>query len=183
MNIESSVSVREMKHSDIEYLANYWYTSNSKHFEAMGANKDKLPKKSIFIKMMKDQINASVENKKSYALIWEIDKTRIGHSNVNNIVFEKEATMHLHLWNLHNRKKGIGTALVKKSLPYYFKNLRLKKIICEPYSLNKAPNKTLEKVGFSFVKKHITIPGNLNFEQEVNRWELTLKSFNGWDNI
>jgi hypothetical protein len=32
-------------------------------------------------------------------------------------------------------------------------------------------------VGFAFVKKYITIPGKLNFEQPVNRWELSYDSF------
>jgi len=37
--------------------------------------------------------------------------------------------------------------------------------------------KVLKKIGFTFVKKHTTIPGSLNFEQEVNRWKLTKEMF------
>lgn len=177
MDEKSSFIVREINNSDIKHLADYWFNSTPEHLKAMGADKNKLPEKSIFIQMMKEQISSSIKDKKSYALIWEIDKMQIGHSNINNIIFGKEATMHLHLWSSLNRKKGIGTKLVKKSLPYYFKNLELKKIICEPYSLNQAPNKTLEKLGFDFVKRYTTIPGTLNFEQEVNRWELTLENY------
>jgi ribosomal-protein-alanine N-acetyltransferase len=85
--------------------------------------------------------------------------------------------MHLHLWNNASRKKGNGTAFVKLTLPYYFENLQLKKLCCEPYALNTAPNKTLKKVGFTFIKKYTTIPGILNFEQEVNLWEMTKEQF------
>lgn len=85
--------------------------------------------------------------------------------------------MHLHLWNTNTRQKGIGTKLVKKSLPFFFNNLKLQTLYCEPYVLNIAPNKTLEKVGFKFDKKYITTPGSINFEQEVNRWFMSIELF------
>lgn len=110
-------------------------------------------------------------------MIWEMDGVPIGHSNVNKIMYGEAAYMHLHLWDREVRQKGMGAAFVKMSLPYFFNNLHLKTIYCEPYALNIAPNRTLEKVGFRFVKKHITTPGFLNFEQEINRWEIDKKDF------
>ena len=71
----------------------------------------------------------------------------------------------------------MGRQLVKLSLPFFFNLLHLERIWCEPYALNPAPNRTLEKVGFSFVKRYTTIPGSLNFEQEVNRWVLEREDF------
>lgn len=53
----------------------------------------------------------------------------------------------------------------------------MKKLYCELYALNPAPNKTLEKVGFTFIKEHITVPGLLNFEQPVKLWELSYDYF------
>ena len=85
--------------------------------------------------------------------------------------------MHLHIWENGARKKGMGTALVKLGLPFFFKNLKLKKIYCEPYALNPAPNKVLEKAGFEFLKTYITTPGFLNFEQAVNLWQFTYERF------
>ena len=55
--------------------------------------------------------------------------------------------------------------------------MNLKILYCEPYSLNPAPNHTLKKIGFEFVKENITIPGFLNFEQKVNLWKLTCEKF------
>jgi RimJ/RimL family protein N-acetyltransferase len=63
------------------------------------------------------------------------------------------------------------------TLPLFFERLQLKKLYCEPYALNSAPNKSLEKVGFEFIKEYITIPGSLNFEQPVKRWELSYEKF------
>lgn len=173
MNHSPNISVREISVTDIELLANYWYHSDPEHLQGMGADQTKLPERSVFIQMLTEQIQSPLKDKKSYALIWELNGTQVGHSNVNNIIYQDQATMHLHLWKPINRRNGMGTYLVKKSLPYFFNNLKLHKVICEPYALNPAPNKTLKKVGFQFMKRYTTIPGTLNFEQEVNRWELT----------
>ena len=64
--------------------------------------------------------------------------------------------MHLHLWKSSVRQKEADAALVKLTLPFFFENLRLKDLFCEPYALNPAPNKTLAKTGFEFVKEYIT---------------------------
>lgn len=172
-----NIKVREIELKDIDLIADYWLKSDSDFLVSMGVDLNNLPTRSDLNKMLTDQINTSITGKKSFALIWELDEKQIGHSNVNGIEYGKQATMHLHLWKSDNRKKGIGTELVKKSLPFYFERLEIKKLICEPYTLNPAPNKTLEKVGFEFVKKYKTIPGPLNFEQEVNRWELTKEKY------
>ena len=177
MEDKLDISVREIELKDIDLVADYWLKSDADFLVQMGVDLNKLPSRNGLIKMLTEQVSHSIIDKKSYALIWELNRKPIGHSNVNGIQFGKEATMHLHLWKATNRKKGIGTELVKKSLPFYFEKLKIKKLICEPYALNPAPNKTLEKIGFEFVKKYRTIPGSLNFEQEVNRWELSAENY------
>lgn len=172
------IRVREVQLNDIDLIANYWLESDPDFLVGMGVDLDKLPSRKDIKEMLTVQIHTPIAEKKSYALIWELNGVQIGHSNVNGIEFEKEATMHLHLWQTAHRKKGMGTELVKRSLPFFFDKLRIKKLICEPYALNDAPNKTLRKVGFDFIKKYNTIPGALNFMQEVNRWELTLANYN-----
>ena len=81
--------------------------------------------------------------------------------------------MHLHIWKNNFREKGIGTELVKLTIPYFFEKLKLKRLLCEPYSKNPSPHKTIEKVGFRFVKEYITTPGWINFEQPVKQWMIT----------
>lgn len=177
MTRQPKIFVRELESKDIPLIANYWFTAEPDFLESMGADKYKLPDPANFTKMLSAQLNFPNEKKSAYALIWELDGKAVGHSNVNQIVFGKQATMHLHLWNNDNRKRGIGTTLVKKSLPFYFDNLNLEVLFCEPYALNPAPNNVLKKVGFEFVKKYTTIPGSINFEQEVNRWKLSKRQF------
>ncbi len=174
----TQISVRELTTSDIDLIADYWLKSDPDFMVGMGVDLAKLPSREGLTNMLQAQINLPMEQKQAYALIWEIDGKPVGHSNVNGIEYGKQATMHLHLWNSVNRKRGLGSELLIKSLPFYFDNLKLDVLYCEPYALNPAPNKTLEKIGFEFEKRYTTIPGSLNFEQEVNRWKLTREKYN-----
>jgi len=165
-----NLPVRPIQHKDINALANYWLNSSDEHLIKMGVDLSKLPNKEDLIAMLNSQLDTPIENKKSFALIWLLHEKAIGHCNVNQIEYNKQAYMHLHLWEQQTRHKGLGTQLVKLSIPLFFKALHLHQLFCEPYALNPSPNKTLERIGFSFVKEHVCIPGYLNFEQPVKRW-------------
>ncbi|RMA66197.1 GNAT family N-acetyltransferase [Ulvibacter antarcticus] len=166
------LSVREITKNDVSSLIHYWVNSSDAHMLAMGADLTKLPSEESLYKSLTEQIELPLDKKQSYALIWFLNDFAVGHCNVNQIQFGKEAYMHLHLWESENRQKGLGKTLVEQSIPVFFKNLQLQTLYCEPYALNPAPNRTLEKLGFTFVKEHITVPGYLNFEQKVNLWKL-----------
>ncbi len=171
------LSVREIQKSDIGSITQYWLSADPAFLTGMGVEPAKMPSKEEWITMLSEQLTQSYPEKKSYCMIWLVDSKAIGHCNVNKIKFGEEAYMHLHLWNADGRKKGRGPKLVKMSIPYFFENLELKTIYSEPYALNPAPHKALEKAGFTFVKEFITIPGFLNFEQPVKYWELTYKQY------
>ncbi len=172
-----NISVREIQIKDVDLIVAYWLESDLDHLTSMGVDLNKLPTRKQLSTLLTEQIKTSLVDKQSYALIWVLNGKPVGHSNVNGIHFAKKATMHLHLWNSTTRKQGMRTEFVKQSLPFYFDNLKLEKLICEPYALNLAPNKTLKRIGFEFIKTHKTIPGSLNFEQNVNRWELTRANY------
>ena len=169
--------VRELQNTDIEHITNYWLGSPDGHLVGMGVDLSKLPTKEDMTAMLLSQLEKSNPEKQSYCIIWEVDGKSVGHCNINQIKFGEQAYMHLHLWKPNLRQKGDGLKLLKMTLPFFFKNYKLKNLFCEPYALNPAPNKTLEKIGFNFVKKHTTIPGSLNFEQEVNLWVLSFEDF------
>src|SRR5258705_5077644 len=174
---QNLLSVREIQQSDIEPITQYWLTPDPAFLTGMGVDLDKIPSKEEWMAMLSEQLAQPYPEKKSYCMIWLVDNKAIGHCNVNKIKFGEEAYMHLHMWNSDLRKKGMGTELVKMSVPYFFENLELKKIFSEPYALNPAPNKVLEKAGFTFMKEYLTIPGFLNFEQPVKCWELTYEQY------
>jgi len=174
---EEKLSVREIRQEDIELIINYWLNADKTFLENMGVDVSKMPTKEVWENMLSQQLHQSYHEKKSYCIIWEVDEKPVGHCNINKIIFGREAFMHLHLWKKDIRKSGLGTELVKMTLPYFFNNVNLKILYCEPYSLNPAPNNTLKKVGFEFVKENRTTPGFLNFEQKVNLWKLTGEKF------
>ena len=173
MHQRENINVREIEIRDISLITDYWLRSDPDFLIGMGVDLKKLPSKKGFEEMLSKQISLPLNRKESYAVIWEYNEEPIGHSNLNEIVFGKQAKMHLHIWKTSYRQKGIGTKLLQKSLLQYFEKLQLEKLICEPYSFNTAPNKALQRIGFEFIKQYKTIPGALNFEQLVNRWELT----------
>jgi RimJ/RimL family protein N-acetyltransferase len=94
----------------------------------------------------------------------------IGFSMSDKIVFGERANMHLHVVNPENRNQGMGTECVRRSVDIYFEALRLKRLFCEPNAFNVAPNRTLQKAGFRYVKTHMTVPSALTYHQAVTRW-------------
>lgn len=165
------LSVREMQASDIPHIIRYWLESSPEYMQSLGVDMAKMPAKSDWEQILSAQLTQDYPAKTSYCMIWEADGKPVGHSNVNKIVYGESAYMHLHLWPSDTRRRGWGLRLVQMTLPYFFERLHLKTLYCEPYAHNPAPNKTLAKAGFTFVKTHRTTPGLLNFEQEANLWK------------
>ncbi|MFI5133804.1 MAG: GNAT family N-acetyltransferase [Chitinophagales bacterium] len=171
------LSVREIQEEDIAPITQYWLDSDKAFMAAMGVDTTKIPGKDEWREMLLEQLNKSYEEKKSYCIIWQVDGRPVGHSNINKIIFGEEAYMHLHIWTAEIRNKGFGASFIKMTLPWFFEKYGLKKLYCEPYALNPAPNKTLKKIGFEFVKKYVTTPGWLNFEQPVKLWMMSREKF------
>ena len=171
------LSVREIEDQDIAPICDYWFKSDPAFLTGMGVDLDKMHSREEFEAMLQTQIVTPYEQKKSFATIWCIDGKAIGHCNIGNIKFGDNAFMHLHMWNDTTRKRGLGAELVKLSLPFFFNIFQLKILYCEPNALNAAPNKTLEKIGFEFVKEYLTTPGMINFEQMVKSWKLSREKF------
>ena len=156
------LSVREYELNDIELIVDYFYSASPEFIRGMGADKNKLPKRSEWINKLRSEKLQSYNKMTNFYLIWERDGKPVGHSNINQISFQSHAYLHLHLWNVEKRKKGIGLEFLEKSIPVYFKRFKLQTLICEPYSLNPAPNKILKKAGFEFVRTYETTPGFIN---------------------
>lgn len=168
-----TLSARELGHGDIERVADYWSRADAELLTGMGVDLAKLPSRGEFVAMLADQLARPVEDRLAYGTIWQVDGEAIGHCNVNRIVFGREAYMHLHLWRAEDRHRGLGPALIRLSLPYFFERLGLEDLYCEPYALNAPPHRALAKAGFDFVQEYTTIPGTINFVQKVKRWHMS----------
>jgi RimJ/RimL family protein N-acetyltransferase len=171
------IAVREMKHKDAELIVRYFLDATPDFLKNMGVDRTKLPTFEDWMTIIHADLDKPIEQREFFYVMWLFGNKPIGHSNINKIVYGQEAYMHLHLWSAEKRHQGIGSSLVRLSLPYYFRNFKLNELFCEPHSLNAAPNKTLEGLGFEFVKEYETIPGWLNFHQPVKRWRMTRNGF------
>lgn len=167
-----NLTIRELSPDDLDLFSSYWLNSDGSYLTGMGVDVAKLPAKEDIFEYWRSQLQLPIEQKLSYCVVWEKDKIPVGHSSTRPTVFGKEAYMHLHLWSSKERKKGLGSEFIKLTVPHYFKKLQLQDLYCEPYALNPAPNKLLEKLGFDFIKEYTTIPGPFNFEQPVKLWHL-----------
>jgi len=170
-----NLSVREMEKSEIELIVDYFFNADSEFLKGMGADIKKLPNREEWTKKLNSDYEKPYDQKEFYYIIWLINGEPTGHSNINNIDFGQSAKMHLHLWKNNNRKSGLGLNFIKQTLPFFYKNFKLKTLICEPFSENIPPNKVLKKAGFKFIKSYKTIPGFINFSQIVNRYQMTLE--------
>jgi [ribosomal protein S5]-alanine N-acetyltransferase len=169
--------VRESGIDDMEKIVDYFLKSDHDFLTGMGVDVSKLPSKAEWITRLQLNSQLNNERKEFYYISWLSGDKLIGHSNINKIVPSQEAYMHLHLWEADKRQKGMGLKLLKMTLPFYFNSFKLKELFCEPYAKNPAPNRTLEKLGFDFIKYYDTTPGWINLHQTVNRWRLTKEKF------
>lgn len=175
--MEHIFSVREIKEEDIQYIVQYWKNVSTAHLEAMGIDRKELYIYANLEEYIKKQLDLPYSQKSALFMIGLMDGEPYGHCYVNSISFAHEAHMHLHIWNPVQRQKGLGFQMVKKAIPYFFGHLELKFLISEPYHLNVAPNKTLERLGFQHKKCYTSTPSGWNFTLTVNRWELTKADF------
>lgn len=173
----TGLNVRPLEERDISSITDYFLNADKNFLLKMSVDVSKLPEKKAWEIMMTDELKLPFNKKSTYYLIWEQGGLPLGHSNINRITFGREAFMHLHIWNSAKRKSGIGQLLVRKSIPYYLQHFELKKLLCEPNAYNEAPNRTLPKVGFRFIKSYDTTPGPINLFQTVNRWELSSNDY------
>ena len=136
----------------------------------MGVDQEKLPSRKDWLDRLLPDLERSDCEKQTYFLNWLYNEVAIGHSNVANIKYGEEAYIHLHIWVPEFRKAGMGTEFLRKSANAFIRKFALKSLYCEPYAENPAPNRALAKLGFRFVKRYRTVPGLINFDQEVNQY-------------
>lgn len=166
----SMLTIREMDLSEVGIILDYFYSLSPEHLEKLGIDSARFLSRENWKQFCEHDYAQPIEQRANYRILWLSGNTPVGFSTADTINFGRDAKMHLHVLNPENRNKGIGTKCVRNSVEKYFETLNLKHLYCEPNAFNIAPNRTLQKVGFKFLKTHETIPGSLNFHQVVNRW-------------
>lgn len=166
-----------MELDETRIISEYFINSTKEHLNLLGVDPARIFSKEKTAEFFELDFQKNLEDRLCVPVIWEKDNNPIGFSTTEKITFGDHAFMHLHILDSHNRKQGIGTKCVFKTIDLYFNLLRLNKLYCEPNANNKAPNNTLLKAGFTLEKTYQTVPSPLNYRQTVNRWVIENKAW------
>lgn len=162
--------------AEADLIVAYFHSATPAFLQNLGVDPAKLPSREIWRAHYDHEFGLSVGQRRSFLVLWMLDATPIGFSTADKIVIGEHAFMHLHIFESGRRQQGHGAALVRQTANLYFETLRIDDLYCEPYALNVAPNRTLQKAGFKYVMTRECVPGPLNFRQPVNRWVLRRNS-------
>lgn len=165
--------IRPLDLSEHWKVIEYFHNASDTLLENMGVDRTKITPRDEWFERMAGEFKKELDQRLFCYVGWEYDGALIGHSSVSHINFGSHANIHLHVWHQENRERGLGVWFFKHSINHFFRVFELSKIICEPYAENPAPNRVLQKLGLVPVKKYLTTPGLMNFEQYVNRYEIT----------
>lgn len=165
-----TLTVREMTAAETDLIIDYFLHSTPEHLEMLGVDPTRFPPVASWRERLRRECALPVEHQSVVPVIWLSDDQPIGFSSSDKIVHGEQANMHLHVIDPGRRHQGVGAECVRRSVDLYFDRLKLKRLFCEPHAFNVAPNRTLQKAGFKYLKTHMTVPGPLNFHQAVTRW-------------
>jgi RimJ/RimL family protein N-acetyltransferase len=161
-----------MSLQDVEFRIRYFHEASDQYLTSLGVDRKLLPNPATWRAFHERDCELPPAERENYALLWELDDHPVGFSSLDRIVFGAQAFMHLHIVDESSRRRGLGTEFVKKSADVYFQIFDLERLYCEPNALNVAPNRTLQRAGFTYLFSHETVPGPINFRQVTTRWVL-----------
>jgi len=165
-----TVRVREMTLDEVRLRIDYFHNASDEAIARMGVDKNKLPSRTQWQENIQQDYARPIEKRYGLHLIWLQDETPVGISSVDQIIFEQEAYMHLHVLQPEKRNRGISQQALPLSIDIYFNRLKLKRLFCQPNAFNTAPHRALQRAGFQFVETYETIPGPINTYQTITKW-------------
>ncbi|HSB95538.1 MAG TPA: GNAT family protein [Spongiibacteraceae bacterium] len=169
---EVDKTVGEMTVAEVDFVIDYFHNATPAFLHGLGVDASKLPNRDHWRAWFAMDLKQTPPKRSSFFVIWRQDNEPIGFASIDRIVYGEEAYFHLHIAKPEFRNSGNGAFFVKNSVGLCFEKFELNTLFSEPYAFNTAPNRTLQKAGFKYLKTHETIPGPINFLQPVNTWAL-----------
>jgi RimJ/RimL family protein N-acetyltransferase len=164
--------VRALRLEEVDIRIDYFHDASDEYLAHLGADRARMPSREDWRAYYEADFARPLAERETYNLIWEVDGRAIGFSSVDHIDFGEEAFMHLHIVREPERRRGLGTELVRLSAAEYFRALELRRLYCQPNAFNVAPNRALQRAGFRYVFTKEMQPSMLNFPQPITRWVL-----------
>jgi RimJ/RimL family protein N-acetyltransferase len=165
-----TLTVREMTAAETDLIIDYFQNATPEHLETLGVDPTRMPSVQSWRERLQREAALPIDKRAIVLVIWLSDDQPVGFSTSDKIRYGEQANMHLHVIEPERRHQGIGVECVRRSVDIYFERLKLKRLFCEPNAFNVAPNRTLQKAGFKYLKTHMTVPGPFNLHQAVTRW-------------
>jgi RimJ/RimL family protein N-acetyltransferase len=165
-----ALTVREMMSPETDLIVDYFLKATPEYLEILGVDPTRLPNSESWRERLRRECSMPHDQKAMVLVVWLSDDRPIGFSTSDKISYGEQANMHLHVTEPERRHQGVGVECVRRSVDIYFERLKLKRLFCAPHAFNVAPNRTLQKAGFKYLKTHMTVPGPFNFHQAVTRW-------------
>jgi RimJ/RimL family protein N-acetyltransferase len=172
MMTEQKLTVREMALDEVGMRIDYFHGASDDHLRLLGVDRALLPTRETWLVSYEEDHGRPIRERLNYSLVWELDWVAVGFSSADRIDFGESAFMHLHILESAQRQRGLGATFVGLSAQIYFHTLQLKRLFCEPNAFNVAPNRALQRAGFTYQFTHETTPTPINFLQPVTRWVL-----------
>ena len=131
-------------------IIEYFHNATPEFLHGLGVDPTKLPSREIWRAHYDRDFALPVEQRRSFLVLWTLDAAPIGFSTADKIVIGEQAFMHLHIFD-SGRRGSRATAPRWCGRPRNSISTRCasEQLYCEPYALNVAPNRTLQKAGFA----------------------------------
>ena len=164
-----------MELAETGLIVDYFHSATPEHLELLGVDPTRLPAREHWRRRYEAEYARPYPERSTILVLWELDGVPFGFSTADKITFGGQANMHLHIIDPERRRSGLGSECMLQTAAIYFNVLEIQRLLCEPNAFNVAPNRALQRAGFSYVKTHLTVPGPLNYHQAVTRWLLERK--------
>ena len=166
------LTVREMRLDEVGLRIDYFHDASDDYLRTLGVDRSLLPAPEAWRAQYEEDYARPLRERLTYLLAWELEGDVAGFSSADRIEFGQQAFMHLHIVRAAQRRSGLGTEFVKQSAATYMRVLELRRLFCEPNAFNVAPNRTLQRAGFTYLFSHEAAPSSINFMQVTTRWVL-----------
>lgn len=158
---------------DFEVRIAYFHEATAEHLERLGVDRLRLLSPDVWRASFERDLARPLDQRFEYGVVWEVDGALVGFSTADQIQFGDEAHMHLHIVDPTRRGSGLGAQFVRMTATHFCDVLRLKRLYCEPNAFNVAPNRALQKAGFSYVCSRECRPTPINAYQTTTVWRYT----------
>ncbi len=162
--------VRPLRLDEVGLRIDYFHDASDEYLVMLGVNRALLPGRADWLAYYEEDFARPLAERETYNLAWELDGRLVGFSSTDKIEFGEQAFMHLHIVEEPDRRRGLGTEFVRRSVEEYFRTLELRRLFCQPNAYNVAPNRALQRSGFRYVFSAEMQPSTINFVQPITRW-------------